>query len=148
MLKAYLAGPISGLSYDAAEDWRRRARAGLAPEIAAYSPLRAQAPVLRDQGRLQGSYEENVLTSARGILARDHWDCRTADLVLVNLLGAATVSIGTVLEIAWAHAYGKPLVVAIEPGNCHQHPMLSRLIDYPVASLSEAVAVARAILLP
>ena len=65
-----------------------------------------------------------------------------------DLLGAERVSIGTVMEIAFAHAYRKPVVAAMEKGNAHEHAMLCEAIGFRCATLEEAADVARAILLP
>lgn len=146
--KVYLAGPISGLTYDGAQEWRGYVKDRLAPKIAAYSPLRSKQ-YLRTEGVLEQSYEFNPLSSDRGIMTRDHWDCMTSDLIFCNLFGADRVSIGTVQEIAWAFAYRKPLVVVMErQGNAHDHPMVREAIGYRTDDLDEAIHVARSILLP
>lgn len=150
MSKVYLAGPISGLTYDHAQDWREEATLLLACcGIQGYSPLRAKE-FLRAEGEL-GSEDRRVevMATDRGIMTRDHYDCMTSDVILCNLLGASRVSVGTVMEIAWAFAYRKPLVVVMEPsGNLHDHPMIREAIGYHVSDLGEAVAVVRAILQP
>lgn len=92
----------------------------------------------------------NVLSSNKGITTRDRWDATRCDLLLVNLIGATTVSIGTVLEIAWADLSRTPIVCAIEPdgNNPHHHGMLNDIIGFRVPTLTEAVDIAKAILLP
>jgi len=148
--KVYLAGPIAGLTYDEAVDWRERVIDAMPPEIQCFSPMRAKH-FLAGAGVLHcGSYPEHVLSTARGVMTRDHWDCRTADLILVNLLGARRVSIGTVMEIAWGYAYRVPVVVAIEPdgSNVHEHLMIAEAIGFRCATLDEAVETAKAVLLP
>jgi nucleoside 2-deoxyribosyltransferase len=146
--KIYLAGPIAGLTFDDAQDWREDVRAMLAPEIDAYSPLR-QKHFLRKHGVIEQTAYTNPMATDRGIMTRDHWDCQTSDLILCNLLDTKRVTIGSVMEIAWAYAYRKPLIVVMEPsGNLHDHPMVRDAIGYRVPTLDAAVAVARAILLP
>lgn len=148
-VKVYLAGPISGLDYDEAQDWRLRASLLLATTgITAYSPLRAKT-FLRGKGVLEQSYTENPLSTDRGIMTRDHWDCRTADLILVNLLGADRVSIGTVMEIAWGFAYRVPVVAAMDPaGNLHEHPMIREAISYRLDGIDSAIQTVISILTP
>ena len=146
--KVYLAGAISGLTYDEAVNWREYAAQVLAPDIVAYSPLR-QKHFLADVGVLDGSYAQNSLSTDRGIMTRDHWDCRTSDVILVNFLGSSKVSIGTCMEIAWAFAYNKPLVMVMEEkGNIHDHPMVREAIGYKVDTLDNGLAIVKAILLP
>lgn len=149
MKKVYLAGAISGLTYDNAEDWRALAREFLdAHGIAGYSPLRAK-DYLRSEGVLEQSYAHTPFSSDRGIMTRDHWDCMTSDLILVNLLGTTRVSVGTVMEIAWGFAYRKPVVVAMEDANnLHEHPMIREAIGFRFNTLFDALHATRCILLP
>lgn len=147
-MKVYLAGPISGLTFDESVDWRTAVQRDLADVgIDAYSPLRAKN-YLASEGVLEGAYDQHPLSSAKGILTRDRWDVQTADLVLVNLVGAERISIGTVMEIAYADAKRTPVVLAMEPGNAHTHPMLEQASGFIVNTLDEAVALTKAILLP
>lgn len=144
----YLAGPISGLTFGASTDWRIEVQRQLAESgLTGYSPLRAK-DYLTSEGVLEGSYEQHPLSSAKGILTRDRWDVQTADLVLVNLIGAERISIGTVMEIAYADSIRTPVVLAMEPGNAHGHPMLEQASGFIVNTLEEAVALTKAILLP
>jgi nucleoside 2-deoxyribosyltransferase len=146
----YLAGPITGLTFDDAADWRARASADLgAYGIKCLSPLRAKE-ILRAVGRLSGTGEEyahlGVLSLPRGVTTRDRYDATRCDALLVNLLGAERVSIGTVMEIAWADLCRIPVVVAIEDrGNPHEHMMIAECIGFRVPSLQEAVNVVAAI---
>lgn len=144
----YLAGPITGLSYGASADWREQIKIWLAPDIVAYSPLRAKT-YLTQETSLQDRYEEYILSSQRGIYTRDFYDCRTRDLIFVNLLGAQNVSIGTVMEISWATAFNKPIVLVMEKeGNVHEHSMVREACPMRVDTLEEAVFITRALLLP
>jgi nucleoside 2-deoxyribosyltransferase len=148
--KVYLAGPISGLTFEQAVDWREGVQKifeTISPEIQAFSPLRKKN-FLKDKGVLTQSYDCHPLATDRGINTRDHYDCSTSDLILCNLLGATTVSIGTVMEIAWAFAYRKPLIVAMEDeNNLHEHPMIREAISYRVNNLPDALVLTRSILL-
>lgn len=144
----YLAGPISGLTYGESKSWRNIARDLLAPDIDAFCPMRGQEH-LAAHGVLEGSYDNNVLTTARAIMVRDHWDCKHSDLIIANFLGATLISRGTMFEIAWAHAYNKPLIVVMEPsGNPNDYVMVSEATTYRVTDLEHAVSIARGVLLP
>ena len=150
MKKCYLAGPIARKTYDESEQWRDYVKERLPEEIKCYSPLRAKQ-FLRDHGLIgvtQDTYDENPLATAKGIMTRDHFDCFTSDLILCNLLGATSVSIGTVIEIAFSYAYRKPLVVCIEKGNIHNHPMIREATGYSCDNLDEAIHIVKSILLP
>lgn len=145
--KVYLAGPIAGLTYDEGQDWRENVKDALAPDIECYSPLRNKE-FLRTSGVIGTSAFTHPMATDRGIMTRDHFDCQTSDLIFCNLLGTARVTIGTVMEIAWAFAYRKPLVVVMEKGNnLHDHPMIREAIGYRTDNFVEATAITRAILL-
>ena len=141
----YLAGPISGLTYDGSEEWRNQFKSWMPPEIACYSPLRSK-DYLRAEGILEQSYSQ-PLSSDRGIMTRDHFDCSRVDLIVCNLLGTKRVSIGTVMECAWAFAYRKPLVMIMEDENVHDHPMIRETIGFRVATLEDAALLVQSVLL-
>lgn len=146
----YLAGQITGLTYDGAEDWRKLAKAELAAAgIKAVSPLRGKdylrgIPALTADCAGYGAL--NCMSGPRGIMTRDRFDATRCDALLVNLLGTDRVSIGTVMEIAWADLCRTPIVVAMElTGNVHEHAMINEAIGFRVETLPEALHVIKAI---
>lgn len=149
--KVYLAGPITGLNYAGATDWRRGAEEFLAEwNIEGLSPMRGKK-YLEAVGIIEAvSYgdadAEWALSSASGFTSRDHGDCMNADIVLANFEGATTVSIGTVLECAWAHAYRKQLIAVMEEGNPHWHAMIREIAGYVVPTLGHGLNIIPAIL--
>ena len=147
----YLAGPITGLAYKGVVEWREEVARELEDSgIAPYSPMRAKE-FLRDIKNFSKLGEDGgQLATGEAINMRDHWDCSTKDLIFVNFLGAKTVSIGTVMEIAWAHAYRKPVVLVMEKeGNPHDHAMLTQSGGhFRTDDLDEGIYFAKAILLP
>lgn len=153
----YLAGPITGLSYEDSIGWREQAIEALAPDIDAFSPMRAKS-YLRGTVQIGMSYEKFPLSSQRGIMCRDFFDCTQRDMLLVNFKGAQSVSIGTVMEVAWAYGARKPIVAIMEPtkdspniserGNPHNHAMMMEAIPYVVSTMDEALFIIRALLLP
>jgi nucleoside 2-deoxyribosyltransferase len=142
----YLAGPITGCSYEGCTDWRDFAAQRL-EEVGAHclSPMRGKE-YLKSESRIFDKYDNHVMSCSRGITTRDRFDCVTSDVVLVNLRGAAGVSIGTVMEIAWAFLTGVPVVCVMEKGNVHEHSMISESIGFRVDTLEEGISVVRAIL--
>lgn len=150
MSTVYLAGPISGLNYAGAVDWRNDAIKHLADHgIKGLSPMRAKE-YLSNMENLDKNCVEygaiNVLSSPKGILTRDRFDATRCDIVLVNLLGADRVSIGTVMEMAWADLCRTPIVVAMEPGNIHEHAMINEAVGFKVGTVEEALDICVAIL--
>ncbi len=65
------------------------------------------------------------------------------------MLSAQKVSIGTVMEIAWAKAFQIPVIVIMEKeGNLHDHPMIRDCIGFRVETLLEAIWLTKVLLLP
>jgi nucleoside 2-deoxyribosyltransferase len=148
-LKVYLAGPIAGCTYEGATDWRKRASELLAPEISGFSPMRGKE-YLKNAGTIgDKGYDQFPMSTSKAVLCRDHHDCTTSDVVIVYLKGAKKVSIGTVMEVAWAHHARVPIVLVMEKeGNVHEHLLLSEACNFRVETLEEACKVVKAILLP
>ena len=145
----YLAGPISGLSFEGCTDWREYAKNALAHHnIRGWSPMRAKE-ALAALETISGHGNEYAhmgpFATSRGVMTRDFFDCNRADVVLVNFVGARTVSIGTVMEIAWAYQKHTPIIVAAD-NDLHNHMMLNEAYGFSVKTLDEAINVAIAIL--
>lgn len=147
MKTVYLAGPITGCSFEGCTDWRITAINKLAPYgIRGLSPMRAK-DYLKAEKEIVGSYEDKVMSCQRGIMTRDRYDSTHCDAVIVNFLGATKVSIGTVIEIGWTDLIRTPIICAIEPeGNPHDHPMIREAIGFRVPTLEEAIECAIKIL--
>lgn len=138
-LRVYLAGPITGTTYDGCTGWREHAAAVLAPHgLVGLSPMRGK-DYLAAESTIADQYDETVLSSQRGIMTRDRWDAHRTDILLVNLLGAERVSIGTVMEIAWADSVRAPIVLAMESGGLHDHAMVREAAGFIVPTLDEAL---------
>jgi nucleoside 2-deoxyribosyltransferase len=151
MKTVYLAGPITGLEYVEATNWRNDAKLLLALNgITGLSPMRgkeylSEVKEFTMDGDKYSSF--SVMSSNRGIMTRDRWDATRCDVLLVNLLDAKRVSIGTCMEIAWADAVRTPIVCVMEPtGNPHEHGMILEAIGFRTASLNEAIYIIKAIL--
>lgn len=162
MMKVYLAGPITGLTYnDAAKGWRREFAdmvetncwpqgTDLSMRLVCYSPMRAKQ-FLADKGRLHfGDYNDHPLGTKSGIICRDHNDVSTCDLMIACFLEAdGNLSLGTAIEFGWAHAYRKPIIMVAQEGDPHRnHPMLAHAAGYIVDNLEAAASLTRFILLP
>lgn len=147
MSLVYLAGPIGGLAYSEANDWREQAAEHLNfVGIETASPLRFKT-FLKTEVKIQDHYKTNVLATPKAIYTRDKWDVSRSDVILVNLVGADRVSIGTVEEIGWADMLNKPIVIAMEEGNIHQHAMIIESAGYIVPTLAQALGVVEALLI-
>jgi nucleoside 2-deoxyribosyltransferase len=143
----YCAGPILGTSYEESAKWRKYVAKKLPPYIKAVSPLRGKNYLIGETN-MQHSHEDMPLSSRKGIVCRDRMDVMRADMILVNFLGAKKVSIGTVMEIAWADALRKPIVLVMRGNNVHSHSMIEEVSGFIVPDLDQAISVVTAVLSP
>lgn len=160
-MKVYLAGPITGLSYDGAVDWRetfQREAEALERGIECKSPMRLKEH-LSDVTEFSGvGYDTSADTimDSRAVVGRDIWDVRTADVVLMNLAGAERISIGTMCELGFAAALNKLIITVMppeerserKPGNIptdspnpHDHLFVYELSSIIVPDLATALTV-------
>jgi nucleoside 2-deoxyribosyltransferase len=142
----YLAGGISGLSWEEATAWRVEACHSLSEfGILGLSPLRAKSYLL-SKTSIADHYNEHVLSTQKGITTRDRWDCQRSSVVLFNLVGAKTVSIGTCIEYGWADAARVPIITCMEPGGLHDHAMVREVSGFIVPTLEEGIETVKALL--
>lgn len=150
--KVYLAGPITGLNYEGTMSWREYAidkfkqMADTQKRIIGVSPMRAKEYLshLENIGNANGALGK--LSGGKAVVTRDRNDVYTCDAVLMNLQDAKRVSIGTMIEVGWADAFKKPIVLMLEPGNIHQHDMVTEISGFRADNLDEAIHLINAIL--
>lgn len=151
----YLAGPISGLTYDEATGWRDHAQQVLAKSgIKGISPLGA-AVHLRDHKGLLTDCEivpglecvVQAMSTPTGVVTRDKFYCLNTDVMLLNLTGAKRVSIGSMVEVGWANAHNIPIVLVMEEkGNLHEHAFVTECCQFRTTSIADALHIVKAIL--
>ena len=135
----YLAGPISGTSYRESTRWRAQVANRIYPHEA-LSPMRGKT-YLNSEEAIADSYD-TPLSCSRGIIVRDRWDVARCDIVFVNFLGAEKVSVGTMMEIAWADAYRKPVILVMEKeGNPNNHAFVREIAGFWLPTLDEAIKI-------
>jgi len=150
----YLAGPITGGTFENATDWRKWVQQELADvDVRTLNPMRMEEYLKPQQimPQVPDRYG-NVRIHPKGIVARDRYDCRTSDLVLMNLLPSRQTGIpskGSLIEAGWTNMAQVPLVVVIDgEDNPSYHALLEWTADYVVDTLEEGVEITKAVLLP
>lgn len=137
----YLAGPITGLTFGACTDWRDYMTNKFPKHIKGQSPMRGKEYLSKER-TISDQYVGSVLSCQKGITTRDRWDTSRCDAIVVNLLGATRVTIGTMIEIGWADAFRKPIILIMEEeGNLHDHSMVRECAGFIVRSVDEAINV-------
>ena len=130
MLTVYMAHPITGLSYDEVmayfddlESWLR------SYGYAVLNPMGGKTH-LRTEKNLDAHGYQNPVSTNHAIIERDRWMVvQQADIVLIDLTGASSVSIGCMMELAWAHDRGKHTLVVMETDNIHRHAFVLEAAD-------------------
>ena len=134
----FLAGPLTGISYGDALDWRKYVESKLPSDVIAFSALRGKEYVAKE-AVLKDAYPEHLLSTPHGTITRDRYDVSRCDALLVNFLRADRVSIGAIMEMAWADAWRIPIILAMENGNIHDHAFVRQVAGFIAADLDEAI---------
>ena len=141
-LAVYLSGGITGLTFEEASKWRLETASRLrAAGFRVLDPLRGKSWLSHQEKPIgtQQYPKRNPTLSDKALKDRDKLDVLNSDIVLVNLLDAKRVSIGTMFEVAWAEDHNK-LVVAMlsKDDTVHDHAFI-RESAVVFHSLDEAV---------
>jgi nucleoside 2-deoxyribosyltransferase len=143
-MRIYLSGPITGYADAAIRSWRSRAIQHLSPLGEVIDPTRASYDS-EVAFQKQESPPEALDRLRHGLLIvrRNRNLIRSCNVVLANFLGAGSkASIGSIGEIYWADAFGKPVIIVRERfGNVHDHAMLNAIASRIVHTLEDAFKV-------
>lgn len=139
----YLSGPITGLGYQEARyGWREAFANQMLPGIKVLSPMRHEGHLaeIKEIAQTPETASDHFFSGSRIIVEKDALDIERSDLMVVNLLGAKRVSIGTVMEIGIAYAVNKKIVLVMEDqGNVHEHPFVTVPAALRLNNMADAV---------
>jgi nucleoside 2-deoxyribosyltransferase len=131
----YLSGPMGGCSFKDMSEWRKYVADKLNSDtLKCILPTRSF------------SEDSKPIESDKWINRRDYFDCVRSQCILVNFKDMKTISIGTVMEIAWAYQKQIHIVCICEPDGPQNHPMLKDAITHEVATLDEGIAAVKELL--
>lgn len=135
MKTGYLAGGITGLTYEEATGWRREIIEAY-PDIRWLDPLRGTTHLAPTNGDtpLPSDFE-----GSEDPVWRDLQDIRQSDFILMNLMWAPRASIGTMCELGYAYNQGVPCHVALEEHGVHDHLFVRALAKSVSYSVIDAV---------
>lgn len=146
----YLAGPIAGLTFQDAAGWRETAIVYLRTfGVQGKSPMRGKEHLRHITSFTNQGYEENPVSSQKGIVTRDRFDVRTSDMVLMNCQCANKLSVGTAVELGWADAFRVPVVLVADisdASNPFSHAFFKEIPGYIVKTLEEGLAICVSVL--
>lgn len=131
----YLSGPMGGCTFEQMAEWRAYASNKLDTDtVKCISPTR--------------SFAKNYTPKEtdKWINRRDYNDCVRSQCVLVNFKEMKQLSIGTIMEIAWAYQKQIPIVCVCDAEGPQTHPMVQDSITHEVQTLDEGIAAVKELL--
>jgi nucleoside 2-deoxyribosyltransferase len=140
-LKIYLAGPIAGQTGDAVNVSIAEKSAVLIDfGFLVYHPMVGkESLILKSETFKPSGYEDFPIATNHAIFARDKWMVAQSDVILADLSNSGgRVSIGTMMEIAWANFLGKQIIVIMPFGNVHDHLFVREAATIIFGNMEEA----------
>jgi len=138
-MKVYLAGSISGESYEDVVIRINRKRIAL--EEMGYEVLNPMTSkkAIRTEIKLKSNGYGNPESTNHAIFGRDRWMVEQADILLVDLRGTPErVSIGSCFEMAWGFMLNKHIVLVMEDDSIHKHAFVLEGADIVFETMAEA----------
>jgi nucleoside 2-deoxyribosyltransferase len=137
-MKIYLAGPITGKSFDEVIN-RYREKTSMLVDFGyeVLSPMTAKGG-LKGVSAFVSTGQDGPVANDHSIFERDRWMVSQADVVLADLSNAVRVSIGTTMELAWASYLNKHTVLVMQYGNVHDHAFIKQAADVTFGDMQEA----------
>jgi len=143
----YLAGPILDMRKGEANDWREEVTKALAwHNVVGISPLRCE-PLVGDPYTAGTACPK--FGTAKAIGSKNVFDVRKCDMILAYIPNPGEGrhhSWGTICEMSWAFALGKPAVLVSEDPDVRNHPVLNATAGWVVESLDDGVEIIAGIL--
>jgi len=124
--RVYLAGPITGLTFEEATGWREEVTdvlTSLGYEV--FNPLRGEIELARSHA--ETPIEATTKAGRASVFKRDTFDVRRSDIIVADLTGIGMRSVGTLFELGYAHAMGKMIIALVDkpPKGKKYHPFIS-----------------------
>lgn len=155
MQTLYLAGPITGLTYETARRWRQDVDNRLSQVLDVRTgrhmfhvldPMRGKEALAGTGKVLTATFtkDNDPFNNAEDReVDRDFFDTQRSDVILFNLepdgVNPTRISIGTMFEMSWAKALRKFSVTIMTPGNIHEHLYTKKTSCVIVPNLEEAL---------
>lgn len=156
----YLAGPIQDCTNEEANDWRKEVGNELEPHnIIGVSPLRCEPLVGK---RYSAQYADPRFGTPRAIRSKNFFDVKNCNLTLayfplqkglwvspdyINKPPTFRMpSLGTICEVSWAFALGKPPIIVTIDDRIRKHPVIDGQAGWLVDTLEEGIEIAVGIL--
>lgn len=139
-MKVYIALPISGHAYeDIREVFSHLSDTFKFFGYEVLSPMTAKG-VLRNELEFRSHGYDNPVCTNHAIFERDKWMVSNCDIIFVYLKGGGDISIGCMMELAWASLLGKHSIVVMGgDGSIYNHAFVLEAADIIFHETREAL---------
>lgn len=117
----YFAHPISGVSLEVVQQYYDDIRKMFGKICFVQTPMDVVART--DLSERKESFKDPAMVNDV-ITNRDYKFIEGCDVIFANLSKCTRVSIGTVMEIAWAYAHHKYIIIVMDKEGLHEHGMI------------------------
>lgn len=139
-MKIYLAGPISGKGYDeVVTQYKEKTKYLKEWGYDVLCPMTGKSYLRNEVEFRSAGYDQFPVSSNHAIFERDKWMVSNCDIVLADLSNSGErVSIGTMMELAWASMLGKHTIIILPKENIHRHAFVLESGDIIFETIEEA----------
>ncbi|HKM20132.1 MAG TPA: nucleoside 2-deoxyribosyltransferase [Candidatus Dojkabacteria bacterium] len=145
----YFAHPISGVSLEVVQQYYDDIRKMFGKICFVQTPMDVVART--DLSERKESFKDPAMVNDV-ITNRDYKFVEGCNVIFANLSKCTRVSIGTVMEIAWAYAHHKYIIIVMDKEGLHEHGMIlgthpvvftdfnsaaQHLVDYCMTGISD-----------
>ncbi len=145
----YFAHPISGVSLEVVQQYYDDMRKMFGKICFVQTPMDV---VARTDLSERKESSEDPAKANYVVTSRDCKFVKDSDVIFANLSKCTRVSIGTVMEIAWAYDCGKYIIIVMDKEGLHEHGMIlgtyaviftdfnsaaQHLVDYCMTGISD-----------
>jgi nucleoside 2-deoxyribosyltransferase len=122
-MKIYLAGPISGKGYnEVVSTYQSKIKMFKEWGYDVFCPMTGKSYLRNEIEFKSHGLDEFPVSTNHAIFERDKWMVSQCDIVFADLSNSGErISIGTIMEIAWASLLGKHTVLVLPESNIHKH---------------------------
>jgi nucleoside 2-deoxyribosyltransferase len=134
MKTIYLAGPITGLDYKAATEWRNEIKEDFRDVgYRVIDPMEGEADTLNEQ-------HPDLHRRVSEIVNLDKFYVDQSDIIFANFENyAPEASVGTISEIAWAFADDKIIIAVVPEGSPYDRAWMNVLYTFKVKTFDEGI---------
>lgn len=138
-MKIYVSRPISGCSYEDVVGWYDKAHKEF--ESMGYKVLQPMTgkKALRNEIKFKAHGYGTPSSTNHAIFERDKWMTEQCDVFITYLAEADIVSIGSMMELAWASLLGKHTIAVMKDGNIHKHAFVLEAADIVLPTYEDAI---------